>query len=163
MCCIRNQPNERFRWPTHTHAHRCFSGLTDRALVPPLPPGGNSGTVRSLPLIPQPAVVWKLALHWGLLECLAQHSSSKIFYNHTRAALTANWMNNICGNMDLFFFYGWVCNVGVCSEGWGGQLLPGEVMCYFQSIVSTSCRSGVIGVGCCRLYGVKRRGGKSAA
>lgn len=51
----------------------------------------------------------------------------------------------------------------VHTEGWGGQLLPGEVMCYFQSIVSTSCGSGVIGAGCCRLYGVKRRGGKSAA
>lgn len=150
---------------THTPTDAFQAWLT--MLWSPLspPPGGNSGTVRSLPLIPQPAVVWKLAFHWGLLECLAQHSSPKIFYNHTRAPLTANWMSNICGNMDFFFifFYGWVCNVGVCSEGWGGQLLPGEVMCYFQSIVSTSCRSGVIGVGCCRLYGVKRRGGKSAA
>lgn len=44
----------------------------------------------------------------------------------------------------------------------GGQLLPGEVVCYFQSIVSTSCGSGVIGAGCCRLDGVKRRERKSA-
>lgn len=50
----------------------------------------------------------------------------------------------------------------VCSGDWGGQLLPGEVVCYFQSIVSTSCGSGVIGAGCCRLDGVKRRGAKSA-
>lgn len=47
----------------------------------------------------------------------------------------------------------------VCSGDWGGQLLPREVVCYFQSIVSTSCGSGVIGAGCYRLYGVKRRGG----
>lgn len=39
--------------------------------------------------------------------------------------------------------------VGSCCQG----------RCYFQSIVSTSCGSGVIGVGCCRLYGVKRREG----
>lgn len=46
--------------------------------------------------------------------------------------------------------------------GSGGQLLPGELVCYFQSIVSTSCGSRVIGAGCCRLDGVERRGGKSA-
>lgn len=39
-------------------------------------------------------------------------------------------------------------------------MLPGEVVCYFQSIVSTSCGSGVIGAGCCRLYGV--RGGEGS-
>lgn len=48
------------------------------------------------------------------------------------------------------------CSVeAVCDGGWGGQLLPGEVVCYFQSIVSTSCGSGVIGAGCCRLDGVR--------
>ena len=53
------------------------------------------------------------------------------------------------------------CSVeAVCNGGWGGQLLPGEVVCYFQSIVSTSCGSGVIGAGCCRLYGV--RGGEGS-
>lgn len=46
--------------------------------------------------------------------------------------------------------------------GSSGQLLPGEVVCYFESIVSTSCGSGVIGAGCCRLDRVERRGGKSA-
>lgn len=47
---------------------------------------------------------------------------------------------------------------------WGssGQLLPGEVVCYFESIVSTSCGSGVIGAGCCRPDRVERSGGKSA-
>lgn len=44
--------------------------------------------------------------------------------------------------------------------GCGGHLLPGEVMCYFQSIVSTSCGSWVIGAGCCRLYRV--RGGEGS-
>lgn len=47
-----------------------------------------------------------------------------------------------------------------CMGACGGHLLPEEVMCYFQSIVSTSCGSWVIGAGCCRLYEV--RGGKSA-
>lgn len=48
----------------------------------------------------------------------------------------------------------------MCSGGCGGQLLPGEVVRYFQSIVSTSCGSGVIGAGCCRLDGV--RGGEGS-
>lgn len=49
-----------------------------------------------------------------------------------------------------------VCIVGVVV----GSCCQGEVVCYFQSIVSTSCGSGVIGAGCCRLYGV--RGGEGS-
>lgn len=50
---------------------------------------------------------------------------------------------------------------GPCVSGGGGHLLPGEVMCYFQSIVSTSCGSWVIGAGCCRLWRTGGGGGES--
>lgn len=44
----------------HTLTHRCFSGPTmEKSSISPCsgPPAGSSGTVKSLPLNPQPAVV----------------------------------------------------------------------------------------------------------
>lgn len=159
MCCIRNKPNVLSQ--AHTHTHRCFSGLTGHALVPPCTKQWycqESTTQPTTCCSVKPCVPPSAA---------ARRSTSQTLYSRTCAALTiqGGWRKFIT----LLMF--WVlsgleeCYGGgaVRTGDWGGQLLPGEVMCYFQSIVSTSCGSGVIGAGSCRLHGVKRRGGKSAA
>lgn len=117
------------------------------------PPPRGSGTVRSLPLNPQPAVVWNLVFDQALQPGASAFYVQNSLPLRTRAApaIQAGWRKFV--KLLMLSCFGRAGGVlqGHSSAHWGGQLLPGEVRCYFQSIVSTSCGSGVIVAGCCRL------------
>lgn len=158
MCCTRNKPNVLSQ--AHTHPQMLFR--PDWPCTGP-PPCTIQWYCQESTTQPTTCCSVK---PWVSPSAAARRSTSRTLYSRTCAALTNQGGGESSSHCWCFGFlsgleerYG---GGAVRTGAWGGQLLPGEVMCYFQSIVSTSCGSGVIGAGSCRLHGVKRRGGKSA-